>query len=340
MKGNFLHVFELTKELVNMESVTGNESRVAHYLRDYLQELKFETEFLAVSGDRANLWAWHGTPNVVMSTHMDTVPPYFPASEDENNIYGRGSCDAKGVLASQIGAAEKLLAEGTTNFGLLYLVGEETTSEGARKANQAPPGSRYMVNGEPTNNRLALGTKGALRIELTTQGRMAHSAYPHLGESAIEKLLDILLDFRKMNLPQHPVMGKTTYTIGLISGGRAANVIPDRAQAQILFRVAEEGRGFRENVEKLIGDRAEIEVLSDSPMLLMETLDGFDIEAFPFCTDLPWLSNWGKPLLIGPGSVSLAHTKEEAISKKEILQAVDLYAKIVRRLNEKIREGQ
>ena len=335
-----MHVFELTKELVNMESITGHEPKVAHYLRDYLQGLKLETEFLPVSGDRANLWAWHGTPRVVMSTHMDTVPPYIPAGEDEDNIYGRGSCDAKGILASQIAAAERLLAEGVTNFGLLYLVGEETTSEGAKKANQTPPGSRYMVNGEPTDNRLALGTKGALRLELTTRGKMAHSAYPHLGESAIEKLLDILMDFRKMDLPRHPVMGESTYTIGLISGGRAANVIPDKAQAQVLFRVAEEGKGFRKYVEELIGKRAEIKILSDSPLLLMEKLDGFDTEVFPFCTDLPWLSAWGKPLLIGPGSVSLAHTEREAIPKKEILRAVDLYSDIVRRLNGKNGENR
>ena len=329
-----MHVFELTKELVNRESITGHEPKVAHYLRDYLKGLKFETEFLPVEGNRANLWAWHGTPHVVMSTHMDTVPPFIPASEDEENIYGRGSCDAKGILASQVAAAERLLGEGITNFGLLYLVGEETTSEGAKKANLTPRGSRYMVNGEPTDNRLGLGTKGALRIKLTTRGKMAHSAYPHLGESAIEKLLDILTDFRKIDLPRHPLLGETTYTIGLISGGRAANVVPDQAEAYVVFRVAEEGKGLRKQVEDRIGRRAEVRVESESPMLLMEKLDGFETEVFPFCTDLPWLSAWGRPLLIGPGSVSLAHTERESIPKKEILRAVDLYTAIVRRLNE------
>ncbi len=328
-----MHVFELTKELVNIESITGNEAKVGDYVRDYLKGLKFETEFLPVEGERANLWAWRGEPNVVLSTHMDTVPPYLPVGEDDDNIYGRGSCDAKGILASQVAAAEKLLAEGMTNFGLLFLVGEETTSEGAKKANQAPRGSKYMVNGEPTDNRLALGTKGALRLELTTRGKMAHSAYPHLGESAIEKMLDVLIDFRAMDYPVHPVLGETTYTIGLISGGRAANVVPDKAQAQILFRVVEESEAFRKKVLDRIGGRAEIELVTESPMLLMEKLNGFDTEVFPFCTDLPWLTAWGRPLLIGPGSIRLAHTDREAVPKKELLRAVDLYAEIVRCLN-------
>jgi acetylornithine deacetylase len=324
-----VNLFELAKDLINIESISGHEAGVAKFLQGTLRDLKLETELQPVEGDRANLLAWHGEPRVVLGTHMDTVPPFIPADEDEDHIYGRGSCDAKGILAAQVAAAERLLSEGVTDFGLLFLVGEENISEGARRANQSPRGSRYCVMGEPTENRLGLGCKGALRVLIKTRGRMAHSAYPHWGVSAIEKLLDILVGLRKLNLPRHSVLGDTTYTIGTISGGRAANVIPDEAEAVVLFRMTEESRVLRRDLEALVGDRGEVEYLSETPPLMMEKLDGFETEVFPFTTDLPWLTQWGRPLLLGPGSVRLAHTEREAVAKKDLLQAVGLYTEMV-----------
>ena len=327
-----MNLFELTKDLINIESISGHEAGVAKFLQGKLRDLKLETELQPVEGDRVNLLAWHGEPRVMLGTHMDTVPPFIPADEDEDHIYGRGSCDAKGIMAAQVIAAERLISEGVTDFGLLFLVGEENISEGARRANQSPRGSRYFVMGEPTENKLGLGCKGALRVKIKTRGKMAHSAYPQWGISAIEKLLDILVSLRKLNLPHHSLLGDTNYTIGTISGGRAANVIPDEAEAVVLFRMTDESSVLRRDMEALVADQGEVEYLSDTPSLIMEKLAGFETEVFPFTTDLPWLDQWGRPLLLGPGSVSLAHTEREAVGKKDLLQAVSLYTEIVGRL--------
>jgi acetylornithine deacetylase len=327
-----MELFELTRALVNIESITGNEKACAAFLRDYLAERNFRVELQPVGPERSNVLAINGEPEVVLSTHIDTVPPFFPSSEDEEYIHGRGSCDAKGILASQVIAAERLLAEGVRNFGLLFLVGEETLSDGARAANLSPRGARYIVNGEPTDNKLALGTKGILRVDIRAKGRMAHSAYPHLGESAIEKLLDVLGDIRRLRLPEDPVLGPSTLNIGLISGGRAANVIPDLAQAQILIRTVNGADELRAKIRGLLEGRCECEFVRYTPALLMEKLDGFETEVVAFTTDLPNLGAWGRPLLLGPGSISVAHTDHERVRKADLTRAVELYCKLVRQL--------
>jgi acetylornithine deacetylase len=263
---------------------------------------------------------------------MDTVPPFFPAREDADFIYGRGSCDAKGILASQIGAAEKLLSEGVQNFGLLFLVGEETTSDGARAANDSPRGSKFIINGEPTDNKLIVGSKGILRVDIRARGRMAHSAYPELGESAIDKMLDCLADLRKIPLPQDPVLGPSTMNIGIISGGRAANVVPDEATAQILIRTVNGAKELRQQISNVLEGRCEFEFVRDTPALRMEKLDGFETGVVAFCTDLPSLTRWGRPLLLGPGSISMAHTENECVRKADLVRAVDLYVRMVREL--------
>lgn len=327
-----MELFELTRALVNIESVTGNEKACAAFLRDYLAERNFRVELQPVGPERSNVLALNGEPEVVLSTHIDTVPPFFPASEDEEHIHGRGSCDAKGILASQVIAAERLLAEGVKDFGLLFLVGEETLSDGARVANLTPRGTKYIINGEPTDNKLALGTKGILRVDIRAKGRMAHSAYPHLGESAIEKLLDVLAEIRRLPLPQDPVLGPSTINIGLISGGRAANVIPDLAQAQILIRTVNGADELRAKIRSVLEGRCEYEFIRNTPALLMEKLDGFETEVVAFTTDLPNLTAWGRPLLLGPGSISVAHTDHERVRKAELTRAVDLYYRLVRQL--------
>jgi acetylornithine deacetylase len=331
-----MELFELTRALVNIESVTGNEKACAAFLRDYLAERNFKVELQPVGPERANVLALNGDPEVVLSTHIDTVPPFFPASEDEDYIHGRGSCDAKGILASQVIAAERLLAEGVKDFGLVFLVGEETLSDGARAANLSPRGAKYIINGEPTDNKLALGTKGILRVDIRAKGRMAHSAYPHLGESAVEKLLDVLADIRRLPLAEDPVLGPSTINIGVISGGRAANVIPDLAQAQILIRTVNGADELRGKIQRLLEGRCEYEFIRDTPALLMEKLDGFETEVVAFTTDLPNLTAWGRPLLLGPGSISVAHTDHERVRKSDLTRAVELYCQLVRQLKARI----
>ena len=327
-----MELFELTRTLVNLESITGHEQACTEFLRDYLAHAGFEVELQPVPPARANVLALRGTPDVVLSTHLDTVPPFLPAREDEEFIYGRGACDAKGILASQVMASRQLLREGIEDFGLLFLVGEETFSDGAQVANQTPRGSRYIINGEPTDNKLAIGTKGVLQVVIRAQGKMAHSAYPHLGESAIEKLLDILHDLRRLPLPSDPVLGPTTVNIGMISGGRAANIIPDQAEAQVMMRTVRHSEELRRRVEGLLAGRCAYEVVRDTPALILETLEGFEAEVFAYTTDLPSLPRWGRPLLLGPGSITEAHTDHECVRKADLTRAVGLYCQLVRQL--------
>ena len=327
-----MDLFELTKSLVNMASVTGHEKACAEFIKGYLIQLGFQAELMPVSRDRSNVFATWGKPDIVLSTHMDTVPPFFSAHEDADYIYGRGSCDAKGILAAQVSAAERLKKDGVEDFALLFLVGEETVSDGAREANLHPRGSRYIINGEPTENKLVIGTKGNLRIDLRARGKMAHSAYPHLGVNAIDKLLDVLADLRKLPLPVSPVLGPSTMNIGVITGGRAANVVPDEAVAQILIRIVEDVEPLRRKITEIIAGRCEIEFVRDTPLLTMEKLDGYETAVVAFTTDLPALTHWGRPLLLGPGSINVAHTDCECVRKADLVAAADLYYSLVRDL--------
>ena len=327
-----MDLFQLTKNLVNMASVTGHEKTCGEYLKGYLSELGFKAELMPVSRDRSNVFATWGKPDVVLSTHMDTVPPFFPAHEDADHIYGRGSCDAKGILAAQVTAAERLKNDGVKDIGLLFLVGEETVSDGAREANLHPQGTRFIINGEPTENKLVIGSKGNLRFDIRARGKMAHSAYPQLGVNAIEKLLDVLEEIRKIELPVNPVMGPCTMNIGVLTAGRAANVVPDEAVAQILIRMVENSDSLREKIKQIIGDRCEFVLIRETPVLLMEKLDGYETDIVAFTTDLPSLTNWGRPLLLGPGSISTAHTENESIRKSDLTAAAELYYRLVRDL--------
>jgi acetylornithine deacetylase len=329
---NVMEIFELTKALINVESVTGHERACTEFLRDHLTARGFQVELQPVSRDRSNVFAKIGKPDVVLSTHIDTVPPFLPAREDEEFIYGRGACDAKGIVAAQIVAAERLRSESVTDFALLFLVGEETTSDGAREANLHPPGSRYIINGEPTENKLVLGSKGNLRLDVRCKGKMAHSAYPHLGESAIAKLLDVLDDLRKLPLPHDPLLGPGTLNIGVISGGRAANVVPDHAAAQIVIRTVKDSEEIRRKIAEVLGGRCEFEFVRDTPPLLMEKLEGYATDVVAFTTDLPSLTRWGRPVLLGPGSINDAHTEHERVRKADLLRAAELYCRLVREL--------
>jgi len=325
----------LTRQLVDIESISGNEAAVGNYLYGELCRLGYQTRKMAVEGDRFNVYATsHEQPEpvIVFSTHMDTVPPFIPSSEDAGRIYGRGSCDAKGIIAAQVAASERLRKE-NIHVGLLFVVGEERDSLGAKVANDhAPAGCKFLINGEPTENHIALASKGTLRVEVTATGRMAHSAYPELGESAIDKLIPALTRLRAMPLPSDPEIGPCTLNIGLIEGGRAPNVIPDYAHADLLFRLVGPTKELREQILATAGDQVKITFPLELPFLRLRTVDGLPTMIAAFTTDIPKFTQWGEPLLIGPGSIHVAHTDGEFIEKKQLADAIDLYCKIGKQL--------
>jgi len=320
----------LTRHLIDIESTTGHEGAAADFLAHHLEEIGYVVERMPVEGERFNVFARPANieqPALVFSTHIDTVPPFLPSSEDADNIYGRGSCDAKGIIAAQVAACEQLRESGKS-VGLLFVVGEERDSLGAAVANKNSRGSKFLVNGEPTDNRIALASKGALRTEVTAHGRMAHSAYPELGESAIDKLLDALQALRAMPLPHNPDIGPSTMNIGIIEGGRATNVVPDFAKAQLLYRLVAPSAPLRESITTAVGSLAEVAFVLDIPYMRFVTVPGIPTMTASFTTDIPQLSAWGKPVLLGPGSILVAHTDREFLSKAELMQAIELYVQI------------
>jgi acetylornithine deacetylase len=331
------NIAELTRALVDIESITNNEEAVGVFLLDHLSRLAVRTggraERCEVEARRFNVLACWGDPVVTLSTHMDTVPPFFPSREDEEFVWGRGSADAKGIIASMIGAAEGLLAGGVRNFALLFVVGEERNSAGAYAAARNPRGSRYLINGEPTENKLVLASKGMLRYEVEARGKLAHSAYPELGESAIEKLLDALQRVRVIELPKDALLGPCTLNIGVISGGRAPNVVPDAAMAEIGIRLVGDPEPVRRAMHAAVDGLAEAREILCIPAMRFEALDGFATSVVAYTTDVPaFASSWGRPLLIGPGSIHVAHTNEERIAKRDLVEAARLYERMVRDL--------
>jgi acetylornithine deacetylase len=320
----------LTRQLIDIESVTGKEGAAATFLAGYLEELGYRVERMPVEGDRFNVFAKPANvdqPALVFSTHIDCVPPFLPSSEDADNIYGRGACDAKGIIAAQLAACERLRASGKS-VGMLFVVGEERDSLGATVANHNPRGSQFLVNGEPTESRVALASKGALRVEVTAHGRMAHSAYPELGESAIDKLLDALQALRAMKLPYNPDIGPSTINIGIIEGGCATNVISDFAKAQLLYRLVAPSEELRASIVSAVGSLAEVAFVLDIPYMRFITVPGIPTMTASFTTDIPKLSAWGQPMLMGPGSILVAHTDREFLAKAELMQAIELYVQI------------
>jgi len=329
-----MDLFALTRQLIDIESVTPNEPAVGNFLCDELGRRGFSVHKMPVEGQRSNIvatWPGHERPEIVFSTHMDTVPPFIGSSEDSARIYGRGSCDAKGIIATQIVAAQALHADGV-HVGLLFLVGEERDSIGAKAANQQPIGSRFMINGEPTDNRLALATKGALHVELTARGKMAHSAYPELGESAIDKLVDALHRLHAMKLPTDLEVGPCTKNVGSIQGGCAPNVISDLAKADLFYRLIGPTDELRRQIEQAVGNLAEVRFTRETPFIRLRKIDGMPTMVAAFTTDIPSLPDWGEPLLLGPGSIHVAHTEGECVEKKQLVDAVELYGKIAKSL--------
>ena len=331
------NAIQLTRQLIDIPSVTFHEAAVGAFLAEYLTAQNFAVELMPVGqsagGDRVNVYAGipGQTPDVVLSTHMDTVPPFIASSEDDEFIHGRGACDAKGIIAAQICAAEKLRDAGV-RVGLLFVVGEERDSAGARVANLQPKGSRFLINGEPTDNRLALASKGALRAEVRATGKMGHSAYPELGESAIHKLVPALDRLLGATLPTDAEVGPSTLNIGWVEGGRAPNVIADEAHALVLIRLVGPSQPVRDVVTATVGASATVDFTLDIPFQRFRNIEGLPTMIAAFTTDVPALTAWGEPLLIGPGSIHVAHTPDERLAKKELFEAIDLYVEIAKRL--------
>ena len=322
----------LARSLIDIDSTTGREGEVGTWLARLLRERGYRVVEQPIADGRFNVFAQDGPPQVVFSTHFDCVPPFFPSREERGLLFGRGSCDAKGILAAQLAAAERLRAGGEKRIGLLFVAGEERGSDGARVANeQAPAGVRHLVNGEPTENRLGAATRGVLRVRLHAEGRAAHSAFPELGESAIDKLLDALMVIRGLTLPEDPLLGRTHYSVGVIEGGVAPNVISPSASAELLFRIVGDAAPVLAALAVVDG-LVSIEPVLDIPAVRMHTVPGFETAVFPYTTDIPLLTNWGEPMLLGPGSIHVAHTDEEHVAVDELLAAVELYEQLAVRL--------
>src|SRR6201996_88672 len=332
---------QLTRQLIDIESTTYSEGRVGEFLAELLAARDFSVEKMHVANkgedgattDRFNVYATvrGEEPEIVFSTHMDTVPPYFGSSEDDEAIYGRGACDAKGIIAAQIAAVERLRAGGV-KAGMLFVVGEERDSAGAQVANLQPRGNRYLINGEPTDNRLGVASKGVLRGAVRASGKMAHSAYPELGDSAIHKLIQALNNVLHVELPTEPGIGPSTLNVGLIEGGRAPNVIADKALAQVMVRLVGPADETRAALDKAVAGLAEIDYTLEIPFMRFRTIEGMETMVAAFATDIPALTNWGEPLLLGPGSIHVAHTPDEKLAKRELFAAIDLYTEIASKL--------
>jgi acetylornithine deacetylase len=332
---------QLTRQLIDIESTTYGEGAVGAFLAELLAARDFAVEKMHVANkgedgattDRFNIYATvpGEQPEVVFSTHMDTVPPYFGSREDDETIYGRGACDAKGIIAAQIVAVERLRAGGV-KAGMLFVVGEERDSAGAQVANEQPKGNRFLINGEPTDNRIGLASKGVLRGAVRATGKMAHSAYPELGESAIHKLIQALNNVMRVELPTEPEIGASTLNIGLIEGGRAPNVIADKALAQVMVRLVGPSDETRAALQKAVEGLAEIDYTLEIPFMRFKTIEGMETMVAAFATDIPALTNWGEALLLGPGSIHVAHTLGEKLAKRELFEAIDLYTEIASNL--------
>jgi acetylornithine deacetylase len=333
-----MDVFELTRTLIDIESITLNEEALGNYLYDYLSPLASRyggrVERMEVEPRRFNVLAQWGEPLIVtLSTHLDTVPPFFASRQDADHIWGRGACDTKGIIAAMIAAVKALLAAGQRGIGLLFVVGEERNSAGAYKASTLGRGSRYIVNGEPTENKLALGSKGALRYEVAATGKMAHSAYPELGDSAIHKLLDALDAIRRIPLPKDDLLGPSTLNIGTLSGGRAPNVVADEARADIMIRLVGDSAATKSALQRAADGLAELREVIEIPAVRLGAVDGIPTTVVAFTTDIPAFGGaWGEPYLIGPGSIHVAHTLEERVPKAQLVEAVALYQQIVKEL--------
>jgi acetylornithine deacetylase len=325
-------VVALTAELLGIPSSSGAEQGAVDFVSRWLISRGWNVNLQEVTRGRANVWASRGGRGVALSTHLDTVPPYFPPTLTGDRLFGRGAADAKGIAAAMMVAADALVAEGESRVDLLFVVGEEKGSDGARAANRLPATSRYLINGEPTESALASGAKGSLRVIVRTRGRAAHSAYAHLGQSAIEPMLERLPSVKTLAFPTDPVLGPTTVNIGTIRGGTEANVVPAECEAEVMFRLVNDVEPVKARLDEWARGWAELEFGSTIPAQKFHTLPGFRVAPVAYTSDIPLLTRWGTPLLFGPGSIDVAHTPDEFVDVNELRAAVGAYQQMVRAL--------
>jgi acetylornithine deacetylase len=325
-------VVALAAELLTIDSSTGAEGGAVDFVSKWLVARGWNVTLQEVTRGRANVWASRAGGGVTLSTHLDTVPPYLAPRLEGDKLFGRGACDAKGIAAAMLVAADKLAKAGEQRVDLLFVVGEEKGSDGARSANRLKPTSKWLVNGEPTESKLASGCKGSLRVTVRTKGRAAHSAYAHLGQSAIKPMLELLPTLDSLELPKDDVLGDTTLNIGTIRGGNEANIVPASCEAELMFRLVSDVAPIKRQIDKWAKGKAEIEFGSHIPAQHFHTIDGFEVAPVAYTSDIPLLGRWGTPLLFGPGSIHVAHTPDEFINVKELRAAVGAYERIVKAL--------
>lgn len=322
----------LTEALVDIPSPTGEERAVVDYMAGVLTSLGYRLQRLEVEPGRDVLYALLDDPVVVLSTHLDVVPPHLPFRADREWLHGRGTCDAKGIAATMVAAAERMRASGERRVGLLFVVGEETGGDGARAANALEPKGRFLINGEPTENKLSIGQKGAVTFELTALGRAAHSAYPEEGKSATDALLAAIDRIRRIPTPTDPVLGDTTLNVGLIAGGVAANVIAPEARATLMYRTVADATPLREAIIDAAGPDVTVGWKGQFGHVRSPALDGWDTTTVRFASDLAHLGPWGTGYQLGPGTIKVAHTADERIRISEIHEGVDCYVRLISQL--------
>src|SRR5438093_506534 len=330
-----MNPFELVQKLMSIPSVTGTEREIGEFLSSHLSSLGYRVERQAVTGDRFNVFAFAGEGRVLFCTHIDTVPPpppMIPIREDAEFLYGRGACDTKGILEAMLEAGDRLRRDGVSNFGYMFLVGEETDSIGAKAANTLKWHSDYVIVGEPTQNQLARAQKGTMMVTLNVTGRACHSGYPELGISAIKNLMAVLEECESADWGDDPVFGKGTFNIGVFHGGEAANIVPPRASTSIMIRTVEPRPRVEEKMRGIVGERATMEIVGASDPQITHVVEGFSTTVVSFGSDVPYLGNLGKRLLMGPGSILDAHTPGEKMRKSELMEGADLYEKLVKKL--------
>jgi acetylornithine deacetylase len=325
-------MFDLTKQMMAIPSISGSERSLGEFLAAELTARGYRVETQEVEPERFNLVGRAGRARIIFCTHIDTVPPVLPVREDERFLYGRGACDTKGIIAAMLEAGDTLRKSGFADFGYLFVVGEETTGAGAKAANSLKWDSQFVIVGEPTGNKLARAQKGAFMADLRFDGRAAHSGYPETGVSAIEGLWGVLTDCSKADWGNDPVLGKGTFNVGVFNGGDRCNIVPATATASIMIRIIESRAAAEERVRGIVRDRATIEVIGGADPQIMHVVDGFETTVVSFGSDVPYLGNLGKPLLIGPGSILDAHTANEKVAKQELVEGAALYERLTRKL--------
>ena len=320
-------------QIMGVESTSGMENSVADHIKDNFAPPGAELEIQEISNGTRNLFYKWGNPRIIFCSHFDTVPPYIPPRIEGDTIYGRGSCDAKGQIAVLAEVCKKLHEKGETNFGLLMLAGEEVGSYGARRANELITGCEYVIVGEPTENKLIKAQKGNMLAEVEFFGKAFHSGYPEHGDNAIQRMVDFVNALNALEFPVDPVLGETTYNIGNLSADNARNIVSDHVSMKIFFRTTFLTHEILiEKVLSIIDENTKIEFAYGDPPIEFHTIEGFETGVVSYGSDAPELTNLGKPLLYGPGSIFNAHTDNEHITIPEIEKAVedllDIYEKL------------